>query len=129
MAAAMKGARASLHYKEGDTLAFLPGDDPSAASAYADIVICTGLGEYRNGLVGRADALVAIGGGEGTVVEVMTAWGVKPSRPVVVLRGVSGESSRFVGRCIGTRGGPARQVVFGADTAEDVVKILKAVLF
>jgi predicted Rossmann-fold nucleotide-binding protein len=36
----------------------------------------------------RADALVAIGGGEGIVVEMMMAWGVKPSRPVVVLRGV-----------------------------------------
>lgn len=54
-------------YREGDTIAILPGEDPSAASRHADIVICTGLGSYRNGIVGRADAVVAVGGGAGTL--------------------------------------------------------------
>jgi predicted Rossmann-fold nucleotide-binding protein len=49
MDAAMKGARSSSHYKEGDTIAVIPGEDAAAASSHADIVICTGLGSYRNG--------------------------------------------------------------------------------
>ena len=62
----------SLHallaaYKEGDTVAILPGEDPAAASPHADIVICTGLGSYRNGIVGRSDAVIAVGGGAGTL--------------------------------------------------------------
>jgi uncharacterized protein (TIGR00725 family) len=54
-------------YREGDTIAILPGEDPAAASPHADIVICTGLGSYRNGIVGRSDAVVAVGGGAGTL--------------------------------------------------------------
>lgn len=54
-------------YKEGDTVAILPGEDPTAASPHADIVICTGLGSYRNGIVGRSDAVIAVGGGAGTL--------------------------------------------------------------
>ena len=129
MAAAMRGARASSKYEEGDTIAILPGDDPSAANAYADVVICTGMGEYRNGIVGRADALVAIGGAEGTVVEMLTAWGrVKPYRPIVVLTGVSGESIRFAGGRVGTRGGPQRQGIMGAGTVGEAVQMLRAAL-
>jgi hypothetical protein len=41
-------------------------------------------------------------------------------------RCLSGESSRFAGRCIGTRGGPLRQGVLGADIAEEVVEHLRA---
>ena len=105
MAAAMKGARSSQQYREGDTIAVLPGDDPSMASCYADTVICTGLGEYRNGVVGRADALVAVGGGEGTLTEVLSCWGVKPRRPIVVMTSISGETAGLAGKRIGSRGG------------------------
>jgi uncharacterized protein (TIGR00725 family) len=54
-------------YREGDTIAVLPGEDPAAASPHADIVICTGLGSYRNGIVGRSNAVIAVGGGAGTL--------------------------------------------------------------
>jgi hypothetical protein len=49
MDAAMKGARGSSSYREGDTIAILPGEHAAAASIHADIVLCTGLGSYRNG--------------------------------------------------------------------------------
>jgi hypothetical protein len=49
MDAAMKGARSSSSSREGDTIAIMPGEDAAAASIHADIVICTGLGSYRNG--------------------------------------------------------------------------------
>ena len=64
-------------YREGDTIAILPGEDPAAASEHADIVICTGLGSYRNGIVGRSDAVIAVGGGAGTLQVRQVGEGVR----------------------------------------------------
>jgi uncharacterized protein (TIGR00725 family) len=63
MEAACRGARQATNYHEGDTVALLPGHLASAANAYCDIVLPTGLDHARNVLVAHADALVAIGGG------------------------------------------------------------------
>src|SRR3954447_24496667 len=80
MEAACRGAR-SAH---GRTVGILPGDDRDAANGWVEIALATGLGELRNGLVVRAaDALVAIGGGHGTLSEVALA--LKLGRPVVGL--------------------------------------------
>lgn len=122
MDAAMKGARLSSSYKEGDTIAILPGEDPAAASRHADIVICTGLGSYRNGIVGRSDAVIAVGGGAGTVQEVCSAW--KAKRPIVVMYGVSGFTATLAGKHIDGRGGEGRAPVLGADSAEQAVRLL-----
>lgn len=46
----------------------------AAANDYVDVAVATGTGELRNGLVVRsADALVAIGGGPGTLSEIALA--------------------------------------------------------
>jgi uncharacterized protein (TIGR00725 family) len=80
MEAACRGARS----KQGSTVGILPGEDRDAANGWVQIAIATGLGELRNGLVVRAaDALVAIGGGHGTLSEVALA--LKLGRPVVGL--------------------------------------------
>jgi uncharacterized protein (TIGR00725 family) len=80
MEAACRGARS----RRGRTVGLLPGEDRDAANGWVDIAIATGLGELRNGLVVRsADALVAIGGGHGTLSEVALA--LKVGRPVVGL--------------------------------------------
>ena len=80
MEAASRGARS----KRGHTLGIMPGEDRETANAWVEIAIATGLGELRNGLVVRAaDALVAVGGGHGTLSEV--ALGLKLGRPVVGL--------------------------------------------
>ena len=80
MEAACRGAR-SLG---GRTLGILPGEDRNAANDWVEIAVTTGLGELRNGLVVRAsDALVAVGGGYGTLSEV--ALGLRVGRPVVGL--------------------------------------------
>lgn len=80
MEAASRGARS----KRGHTLGILPGEDREAANGWVEIAVATGLGELRNGLVVRAaDALVAIGGGHGTLSEVALA--LKLGRPVVGL--------------------------------------------
>jgi uncharacterized protein (TIGR00725 family) len=80
MEAACRGARS----RRGRTLGILPGDDRDEANGWVEIAVATGMGELRNGLVVRAsDALVAIGGGHGTLSEVALA--LKLGRPVVGL--------------------------------------------
>jgi uncharacterized protein (TIGR00725 family) len=80
MEAACRGARS----RQGMTLGILPGEDRDAANGWVQVAVATGLGELRNGLVVRAaDALVAIGGGHGTLSEVALA--LRVGRPVVGL--------------------------------------------
>jgi uncharacterized protein (TIGR00725 family) len=67
MEAACRGAKEA----GGTTVGLLPGLDRRDANPYVDIAVPTGLGEARNALVVRAaDALVAIGGGYGTLSEI-----------------------------------------------------------
>jgi uncharacterized protein (TIGR00725 family) len=80
MEAACRGAAAS----GGATVGILPGTDPGAANAFIGVALPTGLGEARNALVVRAaGAVIAIGGGYGTLAEV--AFALKAGTPVVGL--------------------------------------------
>ena len=70
MASACRGARSA----GGVTLGLLPGLDRGEANEWVTVAVPTGLGELRNGLVVRAsDALVAVGGGYGTLSEIALA--------------------------------------------------------
>ena len=80
MAAACRGAVTA----GGTTVGLLPGEDRAAANRWVTVALPTGLGELRNGLVVRAsDALVAVGGGYGTLSEIALA--LKTGCPVVGL--------------------------------------------
>jgi len=80
MEAACRGARAA----GGTTVGILPGSSRSDANAYVSVAVATGLGELRNGLIVRsADALVAVGGGHGTLSEIALA--LKAGKRVVGL--------------------------------------------
>ena len=80
MEAACRGARS----RGGLTLGLLPGVDREAANGWVMVAVPTGLGEARNALVVRAaDAVVAIGGGWGTLSEIALA--LKTGVPVVGL--------------------------------------------
>ena len=80
MEAACRGARSRL----GTTLGLLPGDSPREANGWVTLAIPTGLGEGRNLLIVRAaSAVIAIGGGWGTLSEV--AFAMKIGVPVVGL--------------------------------------------
>lgn len=70
MAAACRGAK--VH--GGRTVGILPGCDPATANPWVDIAIPTGFGEARNALVVRsAQAVIAVGGGYGTLSEIALA--------------------------------------------------------
>ena len=80
MAAACRGAAMA----GGLTIGILPGDDRSLANQWVSVVIPTGLGELRNGLIVRAaESLIALGGEYGTLSEIALA--LKLGRPVVGL--------------------------------------------
>jgi uncharacterized protein (TIGR00725 family) len=80
MEAACRGAKQA----GGHTVGILPGSDRAAANPFVDTAVPTGLGEARNALVVRAaDALIAVGGGYGTLSEI--AFALKAGKRVVGL--------------------------------------------
>lgn len=82
MEAASKGAREA----GGLTIGVLPGDgvENSPPNAYVDVALFTGLGEGRNWInVCASDAVIAVGGGFGTLAEIALA--LKARKPVVLL--------------------------------------------
>lgn len=80
MEAASRGAKS----RRGLTLGVLPGTEPTEANGWVDLALPTGLGELRNGLVVRMGlALVAVGGGHGTLTEL--GFALRLGRPVVGL--------------------------------------------
>jgi len=100
MDAVARGAKKSPNYKEGDLIGILPGFDPDAASDSIDIIIPTGLQYARNIIVANVDAVVAIGGGAGTLSELAMAWSMK--RLVIAYR-VNGWSGELADRVLDNR--------------------------
>ena len=129
MEAAFEGARSSEFYREGDTVAILPMFDRKLASDAADIVIATGLDVYRNVIVANSDAVIAIGGGAGTLAEMSNAWPLK--RLMIAFRGVEGWSDKVADTRLDHRNrypDIEEYRVFGVDTAEEAIAILEKYL-
>ncbi|HKB14714.1 MAG TPA: TIGR00725 family protein [Planctomycetota bacterium] len=102
MEAACRGAKEA----GGLTVGILPTEDPADANPYVDIPVATGIGEARNAIVARApDALVAVGGGYGTLSEIALA--LKGGKRVVGLRA------------------PAVEGILPARTAEEAVALAR----
>ncbi|MEI8632893.1 TIGR00725 family protein [Vibrio sp. PP-XX7] len=77
MEAACKGA----FMAGGTSIGMLPGDEWTEANPYVTIPIVTNMGPTRNSLIAKtAFALVAIGGGYGTLTEI--AYGLHYDKPV-----------------------------------------------
>jgi uncharacterized protein (TIGR00725 family) len=126
MEAASRGARESSAWTPGTVIALLPGINPADANRYADVIIPTGMGHLRNALVAQSDAVIAIGGGAGTLTEIALAWIYK--RLIVALRidGWSGQlADRRVDERIRHKAIPDDRV-FGASDAIEAVDIVAA---
>jgi uncharacterized protein (TIGR00725 family) len=124
MEGACRGAHDSGRYREGDTLGILPHADPSHANEWVDIVLPTGLDHGRNAIVANADAVVAVGGGAGTLSEIAFAWMYKRLIVAVEATGWSGE---IAGRRLDHRirhPGVTEDRVYGASTAAEAVAIV-----
>lgn len=112
MMAACRGARRS----GGLTIGILPGSDAttSAPNPELEVAIYTGLGQARNQvIVLSADALIAVGGGWGTLSEIALAR--KQERTVILLG--AGPITRPDGA------GPEDPRLIHADSAEEAVRL------
>ena len=118
MEAAFMGAHASEKYREGDTIALIPSFD------IADIVIPTGLDMMRNALVANASAVIAVGGGAGTLSEIALAWSLK--RLILAYKNVEGWSGKVADTRMDYRERyPFEDKVFGVSNADEAAKLLR----
>jgi len=84
LAGVMESVCRGAKSKSGLTVGVLPGQDSSAANPWVDIPVVTGLGEARNVVIAKsAQAVIAIGGGYGTLSEI--AYALKSNIPVIGL--------------------------------------------
>jgi uncharacterized protein (TIGR00725 family) len=90
MEAACRGASA----KGGTSVGILRSGDLSRANPFCDVIIGTEIEHARNVLtVLSSDAVIAIGGGAGTLSEIRFSW--IHARPLFILRGYGGWSDRL----------------------------------
>ena len=127
--AAHRGAKSASNATEADTIAILPGFDPKPAYNHADIIIPTGLDVSRNAIVANSDAVIAVGGGAGTLSEIAYAWQFK--RPILATS-VEGWSSKVAGQVVDNRkrlDDPVlKDIVFSCNSVEEICSKLQDVL-
>lgn len=124
MEAVSRGAKNSSCYQPGDTIGILPGNDPCDANPYVDICIPTGLDLGRNSIIPNADAVIAIGGGAGTLSEMANAWALM--RLIIGYR-VEGWSGKLADQKIDARiryPDILEDRVYGVCTEADVLDVL-----
>jgi len=124
MEAVFVGAKSSANYKDGDTIAILPSFDAAEANEYADIVIPTGLDVLRNAIVANASAVIAIGGGSGTLSEMAIAWSLY--RLVIAYTCVEGWSHELADKKLDERERYANidDKVFGVENPQEMISKL-----
>ncbi len=114
MEEACRGARDA----GGISVGVVPSADSAQANRYCDVVVATGLGKARDFLVAYSgDAMVVIGGGAGTLVEVAAAY--QAAKPVVAVRGTGGVADSWAGRHIDDR---RTGIILEGSSPEEAVK-------
>jgi len=92
MEAASRGARDG----GGLVIGVIPQGDKAMSNAYCDVVIATGIGFARDFVTAySADAVIVVGGGAGTLIELCAAYQNKT--PIVAVKGTGGAADRFAG--------------------------------
>ncbi len=124
MEAASRGGRASDKHCSGDIIGILPSRSREGANRFVDIAIPSGLGIMRNSVIANSDAVIAVGGGAGTLSEMAFAW--QFGRLLIAYR-VEGWSGELADRPIdGRERAPHVQNdrVYGVDTSDEALTIL-----
>ena len=113
MEAASKGAKEA----GGFVIGIVPQDEKAAANAYCDAVIATGIGFARDFLTAySADAVIIVGGGAGTMIEVSVAY--QKGIPLIAVKGSGGTADRVVDSYLDDR---RIEIVLGEDSPEKAV--------
>jgi uncharacterized protein (TIGR00725 family) len=117
MEAACRGAKEA----NGTTVGIIPQDNFSFANQFCDIVICTGIGFARDFIVATSsDAIIAIGGGIGTLIEMSVGYMIK--KKVVAISPSGGVSDIYAGKYLDER----KRVLI--ESAPDAKAAVQAVL-
>ena len=121
MEAVCKGARSSDKYCDGDTIGVIASLDSNDANEFCDIVIATGIHYARNQIItASGDAIVAIGGGSGTLSELAFSW--QMGKPIFsyTKTGWSGKLSEM------QLDNKRSDTIIGYDTAQQLIEKLNA---
>ncbi len=98
MEAASRGAKDA----DGIVIGIIPQDNKEAANDFCDAVIATGLGFARDFLTAySADAVIVVGGGAGTMIEIAAAY--QKQIPIIAVKGTGGMADRLVDTYIDDR--------------------------
>lgn len=128
MEAVSKGAKNSKSYENGSIIGILPNYDENSANKYIDIPIPTGLGLARNIIVGNSNAVIAIGGGAGTLMEISIAWQLKR---LIIAYKVEGWSGKLANQKIDNRiryNNIQDDKVYGVKNENQAINLLKELL-
>ena len=118
---ASKGAKSSKKYTKNSIIGVLPDYHTDNANEYIDLAIPTGMGLTRNLLlISMANAVIAVGGGSGTLNEISAAW--QMNKLIIGMR-VGGWSEKLVGESLDNR---RKDIIFSAKNATEALKILNA---
>ncbi len=116
---ASKGAKHSKNYTQNSIIGVLPDYSSDNANPYVDIPIPTGLGLARNlVLISLANAVIAVGGGSGTLNEISAAW--QMGKLIIGLK-TQGWSEKLCGQALDDR---RQDKIFCAETPQDAINIL-----
>ncbi len=113
MEAASRGAKDG----GGLVVGIIPQDDKGAANEFCDAVVATGIGFARDFITAySADAIIVVGGGAGTMIEIAAAYQKKI--PIVAVKGTGGMADRLADTYIDDR---KIERIFGENTTEKAV--------
>jgi len=104
----------------GLVVGIVPQDDKTAANVFCDVVVATGLGFARDFVTAySADAIVIVGGGAGTMIEVAAAY--QKGIPIVAVKGTGGTADSVAGTYVDDR---RIEKILGEDTPQKAVDVV-----
>jgi len=116
-----KGARKSKSYTENSIIGVLPDYNSDNANKYIDIAIPTGFGLARNlMLISMSNAVIAVGGGSGTLNEISASW--QMNKLIIGLQ-VKGWSKNLCGKPLDER---RNDIIFCAKDAQEAIDLLNS---
>jgi hypothetical protein len=112
---------ASCGAKDGGGLVvgIIPQDDKTEANSSCDVVIATGIGYARDFVTAcSADAVIIVGGGAGTLIEVAAAY--QKRIPIIAVKGTGGVADQYGN---GYMDGRQTERILLADSPVEAVKV------
>jgi hypothetical protein len=120
MEAASRGAKDG----GGFVIGIIPHDDKGQANDFCDAVVATGIGFARDFITAySADAIIVVGGGAGTMIEIAAAYQKKI--PIVAVKGTGGMADRLVDTYVDDR---KIEKVFGDSNPEKAVALAFSII-